>query len=80
MDLLISDASDVKIRGLIPLWHKKLLPDARSFIVLPLVVQKKPLGFLYADRKQVALEGVPPDETALIKTLKVQLITVMSTR
>jgi len=80
VDLLISDASDVKIRGLIPLWHKKLLPDARSFIVLPLVVQKKPLGFLYADRKQVALEGVPPDETALIKTLKVQLITVMSTR
>jgi HD-like signal output (HDOD) protein len=79
-DLLISDASSPKIRDLIPAWHSALLPDARSFIVLPLVVQKKPVGFFYADRAQAALEGVPPDETAMIKTLKGQVLAALCSR
>ena len=79
-DLMIADASVAKIRDLLPDWHKKLLPDARSFIVLPLVVQKVPLGLFYADRKQVAPEGVPPDEAALIKTLKGQVLAALQPR
>ncbi len=79
-DLMISDASSPKIRDLVPAWHRQLLPDARSFIVLPLVVQKKQLGMFYADRAQTAPEGVPPDETALIKTLKGQIITALQAR
>lgn len=79
-DLLISDATDTKIRDLIPAWHRALLPDARSFIVLPLVVQKKPLGLFYADRPLPAHEGVPPDETAMIKTLKGQVIAALNMR
>ncbi len=79
-DLMISDASVPKIRDLLPAWHRTLLPDARSFIVLPLVVQKKQLGLFYADRAQTAPEGVPPDETALIKTLKAQVLTALNTR
>lgn len=79
-DLMIADASVAKIRDLLPDWHKKLLPDARSFIVLPLVVQKVPLGLFYADRKQVAPEGVPPDEAALIKTLKKQVLAALQPR
>ncbi len=79
-DLLISDAGSPKIRDLIPAWHRALLPDARSFIVLPLVVQKKPFGLFYADRAQVAVEGVPPDETALIKTLKGQVLAALNSR
>ncbi len=79
-DLLISDATDLKIRDLIPAWHRALLPDARSFIVLPLVIQKKPFGFFYADRTLPAVEGVPSDETSLIKTLKGQVLTALNTR
>ncbi len=79
-DLMIADASTEKIRDLLPDWHKKLLPDARSFIVLPLVVQKVPLGLFYADRKQTAPEGVPPDEAALIKTLKKQVLAALQPR
>jgi len=78
-DLLISDATDPKISTLIPGWHRRLLPDARSFVVLPLVVQKKPFGLFYADRVLPAPEGVPPDETALIKTLKGQVLTALNT-
>lgn len=79
-DLMISDATVPKIRDLLPAWHRTLLPDARSFIVLPLVVQKKQLGLFYADRAQAAPEGVPSDETALIKTLKGQVLTTLNAR
>lgn len=79
-DLMISDATAPKIRALLPAWHRTLLPDARSFIVLPLVVQKKQLGLFYADRATAAPEGVPHDETSLIKTLKGQVLTALQSR
>ncbi|WP_307183365.1 HDOD domain-containing protein [Massilia sp. BSC265] len=77
-DLMISDASSPKIRDLLPEWHRRLLPDARSFIVLPLVVGKVQLGLFYADRTLTAEEGVPPDETALIKALKGQVLAALA--
>ncbi len=77
VDLMISDASDAKIKPLLPLWHKALLSDARSFVVLPLVVNKKPIGLFYADRSKTTPEGISPEETALIKSLKAQVITTL---
>lgn len=76
-DLMIADAGNFKIRDMLPAWHTKALPDTRSFIVLPLVLQQKPLGLFYADRSVIAEEGVAADETALIKTLKSQLLAAM---
>jgi len=77
-DLMIADATTPKIRDLLPLWHRALLPDARSFIVLPLVVGKVQLGLFYADRTVCAPEGVPPDETSLIKALKGQVLVALA--
>ena len=77
-DLMISDASSPKIRDLLPAWHRQLLPDAKSFIVLPLVVGQAQLGLFYADRTQTAPEGVPPDETSLIKALKGQVLAALA--
>jgi HD-like signal output (HDOD) protein len=77
-DLMIADASAPKIRDLLPAWHRALLPDARSFIVLPLVVQGTPLGLFYADRSQPAPEGVPPDEASLIRALKGQVLVALT--
>lgn len=77
-DLMISDTSTQKIRDLLPQWHKDLLPDARSFIVLPLVVGKVQVGLFYADRSTTAPEGVPPDETSLIKALKSQVLVALT--
>jgi hypothetical protein len=76
-DLVIADAGSVKIRDLLPAWHRALLADARSFIVLPLVVGKVQLGLFYADRSLSAEEGVPPDETSLIKALKGQVLAAL---
>ncbi len=77
-DLMIADATSTKIRDLLPAWHRTLLPDARSFIVLPLVVGKVQLGLFYADRVRPAPEGVPPDETSLIKALKSQVLVALT--
>ena len=76
-DLMIADADSTKIRDLLPAWHRALLPDAKSFIVLPLVVGKVQLGLFYADRVHAAPEGVPPDETSLIKALKGQVLVAL---
>ncbi|MFZ6819161.1 HDOD domain-containing protein [Undibacterium sp. Ji22W] len=80
VDLMITDALNPKIQAILPSWHKHLLPDTRSFIVLPLIIDKKALGLFYADRIYPADEGMPPDETALIKTLKGQLLSAMTKR
>jgi HD-like signal output (HDOD) protein len=77
-DLMIADATSPKIRDLLPAWHRALLPDAASFIVLPLVVGKVQLGLFYADRTLPAPEGVAPDETALIKALKGQVLVALA--
>ncbi len=77
-DLMIADADTPKIRDLLPAWHRQLLPDAKSFIVLPLVVGKVQLGLFYADRSITAPEGVPPDETSLIKALKGQILVALA--
>ncbi|MBX3616842.1 HDOD domain-containing protein [Nitrosomonas sp.] len=80
VDLLISDAFAPKIRKLIPQWHKDLLPDARSFMILPLVTRQKPIGFFYADRDTDAPEGVSSEEIRLIRTLKGQALTAFNSR
>ncbi len=80
VDLLISDAHIPKIRKLLPQWHTDLLPDARSFIVLPLVANGKPIGLFYADRALEAPEGITAEETRLIRTLKGQVLTAFNSR
>jgi len=77
-DLMIADTASAKIRDLLPLWYRKLIPDARSFIILPLVVGKVQVGLFYADRDRTAPEGVPPDEASLIKALKTQVLAALA--
>lgn len=80
VDLMISDASTKKVRDMIPPWHRSLLTDARSFIVLPLVVNEKSIGMFYADRKQISPEGITAEEMKIIKTLKRQIMAALSVR
>lgn len=79
-DLMISDAGSSKIVPLLPEWHRSLLPDAASFIVLPLHIQGKSIGLFYADRIRTAPEGVPPNETSLIRALKSLALCALTNR
>jgi hypothetical protein len=80
VDLLISDASIPKIQKIIPQWHRDQFCGARSFMVLPLVANKKPIGLFYADRELESSEGITIEETKLIRTLKGQVLTVINSR
>lgn len=79
-DLMIEETMTGAVRDLIPAWHKKLLPDTRSMMILPLVQGTTPLGLFYADRVQPATEGVTSEEAALIKALVTQMMTAVSLR
>ncbi len=78
VDLSISDATVPKIRSMLPNWHQQLLPKTKSFIILPLIINGKPIGFFYADRQLEAPEGISSEEMKLIKTLKGLLLTALS--
>lgn len=79
-DVVIADASRGRVRDLVPPWHRALFPDAASFIILPLLVQEKRLGLFYADRTLPAPEGIPAEEAALIRTLKMQVVAALQSR
>ena len=79
-DLFISDATSPKIVRLLPAWHRSMLPETRSFMLLPLTVKGAPIGYFYADRDVPAPEGLTPEETTLIKMIKGQVVALMSAR
>ncbi|GJL76717.1 HDOD domain-containing protein [Nitrosomonas sp.] len=78
VDLSISNATDPKIRSALPSWHIQLLPEAKSFMILPLVVGNKPIGLFYADRSTIAAESMSINEMKLIKLLKTQILMALS--
>lgn len=80
IDLLISDTSVEKVRKLIPRWHARLLPDTRSLIILPLVIDGNPIGLFYFDSKEAAPEGVSSEEMKLLRSLKNQVLTILSSK
>ena len=80
IDLSISNTADPKMYDKLPRWHKKNLPNTKSFIILPLVINEETLGFIYADRQKIAPEDFSSDEMKLIKALKKQILTAFSSQ
>ena len=62
---------------MLPQWHRALFTHTRSFIILPLVVNDKPIGIYYLDREQPAPEGISSEEMKIIKTLKNKVLTAL---
>lgn len=59
VDIMISDTRADNIRSRIPAWHGSQV-NARSFLLLPIVVNKKPIGLIYLDRDASPIELDPP--------------------
>ena len=47
--IFIENARDPKFAAKLPAWWKAALPDARSFVILPLCTNGQPVGFMYGD-------------------------------
>jgi len=69
-DILISDTTADNIRTRIPDWHQQTV-CAHSFLLLPIMVEGKPLALFYADRIDAPLQ-VSNQALGLIKALRNQ--------
>ncbi len=47
--IFIENAQDPKFAGKLPRWFKEALPTAHSFMILPLMVHRHPIGLIYGD-------------------------------
>jgi HD-like signal output (HDOD) protein len=47
--IFVEHAQDRSFNNKVPRWWKEALPEVRSFMVLPLRVNRQPVGFIYAD-------------------------------
>ncbi|MBE9609346.1 serine/threonine protein kinase [Chitinilyticum piscinae] len=72
-DVLIEDIDAESIRNRIPQWYRSSI-HARTFIVLPLVIDKKPVGLFYGDRSDAHALQIPHDQLNLLKTMRNQAI------
>ncbi len=67
--IFVENARDPAFINKLPRWWKDALPTTRSFVVMPLTVNRSPIGFLYGDwdisvtpSKVEAAEVVPMNE------------------
>jgi hypothetical protein len=47
--IFVEHAQDRNFINKVPRWWKEAMPEVRSFMVLPLTVNRQPVGFLYGD-------------------------------
>jgi hypothetical protein len=69
-DIMIADATADNIRGRIPEWHVRAC-HAHAFLLLPIMVNNKPLGLIYADKIDQPLQ-IPSHLLGLLKALRNQ--------
>ncbi len=78
-DILVDDVNDMRIKPRIPKWYRELV-DAETFILLPVIVMRTPLGLIYADKKYANEIEIPPQRLSYLKTLRNQSILAIKQR
>ncbi|HYF60862.1 MAG TPA: HDOD domain-containing protein [Burkholderiaceae bacterium] len=78
-DLHIADTGVEAVRNRLPPWLPTVFPEARGFLLLPVTVDGKPMGFFYADRDEAGT--APPDGEQLdaIRLLRNQVVLALRT-
>jgi hypothetical protein len=74
VDVHIRDLEAPAIASRLPAWFRAACPDARSFVILPIVFRERPLGFFYGDRPHVDSTGLDTQELSLVRMLKSQTL------
>jgi HD-like signal output (HDOD) protein len=73
VDVYIANTGDKKIQGDIPDWYKQI-SKAGSFLVFPLVVNKRPVGLIYADHARPNGLDIDKKKLNLLKSLRNQIV------
>jgi HD-like signal output (HDOD) protein len=71
-DLVIKDSDAAEVGPLLPEWYRPLLPSRRFVVLLPLVVDQKPLGLFYVDGDQSGVNLLTPAVLNYLKVLRGQ--------
>ena len=66
-DLHIANIGAESVRGRLPAWQTLTFPKARGFLVLPVRVDGRPMGFFYADRE---VANAPPPDAAQSEAIR----------
>jgi HD-like signal output (HDOD) protein len=73
-DLHIADAQAERVKASLPEWFNRDFAAARSFVLMPLVVNERGIGFFYADRQCVDDKGLSGEELNLLRALRSQVV------
>lgn len=72
-DISIEDVRSLNISDKIPQWYHELI-DAPCFLLLPLMLNDKPIGLIYADMAEANQLDISRQQLALLRTLRNQAV------
>ncbi len=78
-DLHIADLGVESVRTRLPAWLATAFPTARGFVLLPLMVDGRPMGFFYADREVAGAPPPAPDQVEAVRLLRNQVALALRT-
>ncbi len=73
-DLVIRDVTTPDIKALLPSWYSKKITDNIFIIILPIVINKKPIGLFYIEGVSTAFEKVTVEELKYLTMLRDQTV------
>lgn len=79
--VFVENAFDPKLHNKLPRWWKSALPEVRSFLMLPLTVNRQPVGFLYGDWDEGKLPArIEQREIAPLNALRLLVVRMLEQR
>jgi transcriptional regulator with GAF, ATPase, and Fis domain len=79
LDLVIEDVHSKMISDKIPSWFRDSI-DAQCFVLLPIMVNKKAVGLIYADMKEANSLKITERQLSLLRTLRNQAVLAIKTK
>jgi GAF domain-containing protein len=73
-DLVVRDSSAAEIATLLPRWYQDLITAPRYIVLLPLVIDQKPLGLFYIDGDEASAGVLTSPVLNYLKVLRGQAV------
>jgi hypothetical protein len=79
--IFVEDAQAPGFLNKLPRWWRNALPTSRSFVVLPLMLNFHPVGFLYGDwAESLPTSKIMPNEVVLLDELRALVVEAVEYR
>ena len=74
--VFVNNAQDPSFNSKLPRWWRDVVPQTvHSFLILPLTINRQPVGFLYGDWDgETAIAGLNPSETVQLDELRALIV------